>query len=87
MHTHTPVASVWTRLACRNIEKVKVMYTAHGFHFFNGAPLKNWLIYYPIECFLARYTDVLITINKEDYARAKKSLKARRVEYIPGVGS
>lgn len=86
VHTHTPSASACVRLACRKIKKVKVMYTAHGFHFYEGAPMKNWLIYYPIERWLARYTDVLITMNKEDYARAKKSFKVGRVEYIPGVG-
>jgi glycosyltransferase involved in cell wall biosynthesis len=85
VHTHTPVASVCARLACRNLDNVKVIYTAHGFHFFNGAPLKNWLIYYPVERWLARYTDILITINKEDYSRAQ-TLKAKKVAYIPGVG-
>jgi len=85
IHTHTPVASACVRLACRKMKDVKVVYTAHGFHFYKGAPLKNWLLYYPIESFLARYTDVLITINKEDYERAKK-FKAGKVEYVPGVG-
>ncbi|WP_438312463.1 glycosyltransferase family 4 protein [Sporosarcina sp. FA9] len=86
IHTHTPVASICVRLACRNMNNVRVMYTAHGFHFFKGAPLKNWLLYYPIEYWFSRYTDVLITINKEDYYRAKRVFKAKSVEYIPGVG-
>jgi len=86
VHTHTPVASAIVRLACRHLKNVEVFYTAHGFHFFKGAAIKNWLIYYPIEKWLSKYTDVLITINKEDYQRAKKSFKAERVEYIPGVG-
>lgn len=86
VHTHTPVASAIVRLACRKLNSVKVFYTAHGFHFFKGAPTRNWLIYYPIEKWLARYTDTLITINKEDYQRAKEKFKAKRVEYIPGVG-
>ncbi|MCP8967839.1 glycosyltransferase family 4 protein [Ectobacillus ponti] len=86
VHTHTPIASACVRMACRALKSVKVIYTAHGFHFFKGAPLKNWLIYYPIEKCLAKYTDVLITINKEDAERAKKSFNAGRVEYIPGVG-
>jgi len=86
IHTHTPSASAIVRLATRKMKNVKVIYTAHGFHFFKGAPLKNWLIYYPIERWLAHYTDVLITINKEDYDRAKKSFKAGRVESIQGVG-
>jgi len=86
VHTHTPVASAIVRLACRHLKNVEVFYTAHGFHFFKGAAIKNWLIYYPIEKWLSKYTDVLITINKEDYQRAKKSFKAGRVEYIPGIG-
>lgn len=86
VHTHTPVASAITRLVCKNIKGTKVFYTAHGFHFHKGAPLKNWLIYYPLEKWLSKYTDTLITINKEDYERAKNKFKAKRVEYIPGVG-
>lgn len=88
IHTHTPNASVLVRLACRRLRKqeTKVFYTAHGFHFYSGAPLKNWLLYYPIERFLSRWTDILITINKEDYERAKKRFHAARTEYIPGVG-
>lgn len=86
VHTHTPVASAITRLVCRSVSNVKVFYTAHGFHFYKGASLKNWMIYYPIEKWLSKYTDTLITINKEDYERAKKNFKSRRIEYIPGVG-
>ena len=88
VHCHTPIAGVATRLACRKLRKngLKVFYTAHGFHFFDGAPLKNWLIYYPIEKFLSRFTDVLITINKEDYERAKKFFHAKETYYIHGVG-
>lgn len=86
VHTHTPIASACVRLACKNMNNVKVFYTAHGFHFFKGAPIKNWLIYYPIEKWLSRYTDTLITINREDYERARRSFKAKRVKYIPGIG-
>ncbi|MBP1934981.1 glycosyltransferase family 4 protein [Ammoniphilus resinae] len=86
VHTHTPVASVCVRLACKKLKNVRVMYTAHGFHFYKGAPLQNWLIYYSIEKWLSKYTDVLITINQEDFQRAKKSFKAGAIEYLPGVG-
>ena len=88
VHCHTPVAGVCTRLACRTLRKkgLKVFYTAHGFHFYKGAPLINWLIYYPVEKLMSRFTDVLITINHEDYDRACKKMKARRIELIPGVG-
>lgn len=85
IHCHTPIASVIARCAA-HIEKVKIIYTAHGFHFYKGAPLKNWILYYPVEKFLSKCTDVLITINKEDYKRAKKKFKSKRVKYVPGVG-
>ena len=87
IHCHTPVGAVLTRLAAQDARKkgVTVIYTAHGFHFFNGAPLINWLVYYPIEWWLARKTDVLITINKEDYHRAK-GFKPGKTVYVPGVG-
>lgn len=88
VHCHTPLGAVATRFACKGLRKkgVKVIYTAHGFHFYKGAPKKNWIIYYPIEKLCARWTDVLITINNEDYEFAKKKLHAKRVEYVPGVG-
>lgn len=88
VHCHTPIAAMITRLVCRKFRKkgLKVFYTAHGFHFYKNAPLKNWLFYYPVEKMCSRWTDVLITINKEDYAFAQKKMKAKRVEYVPGVG-
>ena len=88
IHCHTPVASVLTRLAARTARNTTVIYTAHGFHFYDGAPLLNWLIYYPVERFCAKFTDKLITINTEDYERAKKwSLRNNgKVYYVPGVG-
>ena len=87
IHCHTPIAALITRLAARKARKkgTKVIYTAHGFHFFKGAPLKNWLIYFPIEYICSCFTDILITINNEDFNRAKK-MKAKLVKYIPGVG-
>ena len=89
VHCHTPNASVITRLVCRKFRKkngLKVFYTAHGFHFYKGAPKLNWLVYYPVEKFCSRFTDKLITINKEDYELAKNKFKAKEVCYVPGVG-
>ena len=85
VHCHTPVGGVLARLAAHKTHTGPVVYTAHGFHFFTGAPLLNWMIYYPVECFLAKYTDLLITINEEDYKRAQK-FPAKRVRRIHGVG-
>lgn len=88
IHCHTPVGAMIARLAALSARKkgTKVIYTAHGFHFFKGAPLLNWLLFYPAEWLLAPVTDVLITINREDHVRALKQLHAKRIEYVPGVG-
>lgn len=89
LHCHTPVGAVLGRLAARlSKRKVTVIYTAHGFHFYKGAGLKNWLLYYQAERFLARYTDILVTINREDEKRARSfSLRdSGWVMKIPGVG-
>ena len=88
IHCHTPVGALIARLAALDARKrgTRVIYTAHGFHFFTGAPLKYWLMFYPPERLLASVTDVLITINREDYTRAQKRLPAKRIEYVPGVG-
>ncbi|UDQ97390.1 glycosyltransferase family 4 protein [Lentisphaerota bacterium WC36G] len=88
IHCHTPVASVITRLAARKARKsgTKVLYTAHGFHFCQGAPLKNWLIFYPIEKWCSRFCDCLITINREDFLFAQKKFSKTNVEYIHGIG-
>ncbi len=87
IHCHSPIGGLLTRLAVpRRHKDQKVIYTAHGFHFYKGAPVKNWLIYYSIEKLCSRNTDVLITINTEDYNLAKNKLKAKETHYIPGVG-
>lgn len=86
VHCHTPMGGVMARLAAHNTKTGPVIYTAHGFHFFKGAPIKNWLLYYPIEKLLSKYTDQLICINGEDYQRAKRKFYAKRVTLIPGVG-
>jgi len=86
IHVHTPNASVVTRIAARLAGCRNVVYTAHGFHFYQGAPLVNWLLYYPVERLLARWTDVLITINQEDYERARDFPVRHQIVYLPGVG-
>jgi glycosyltransferase EpsD len=88
IHCHTPVGGGLARLVARKI-CTKIIYTAHGFHFYEGAPPLNWLIYYPFEKFLSRYTDCLITINQEDYMIARNRFKIRggqNIYRIDGVG-
>lgn len=89
VHLHSPIGGVCGRLACRKLREkgsTKVIYTAHGFHFYKGAPLLNWIIYYPIEMFLSKYTDCLITINEEDYEIAREKFKAKETKLVHGVG-
>ena len=86
VHCHTPVGGALGRMAARKCGVPAVLYTAHGFHFYKGAPIRNKLLYYPVEKTLARFTDILITINGEDYETARKKLRARRTERIHGVG-
>lgn len=90
VHCHTPVGGVVARLACKKLrrEGLRMIYTAHGFHFYTGAPIHYWMMFYPVEWYLAKYTDTLITINDEDYQRAKKrfSKRCRDIQYVPGVG-
>ena len=88
IHCNTPIGGVLGRLAGKKCKVRKIIYQAHGFHFYKGAS-KNWLIYYPIEKWLAKYTDALITINNEDYELAKSKFQLRhngKVYYVPGVG-
>lgn len=88
VHTQSPIGGAICRLACRKARKIygtKVIYAAHGFHFFDGAPKKNWIIFYNVEKYCAKFTDMLITINKEDFKNAKE-FPARDIEYVPGAG-
>ncbi len=88
IHCNTPVGGFLGRLAGEKCHVKKILYQAHGFHFYNGAPKKNWMIYYPIEKWLAKKTDTIVTINNEDFERAKtfKLKNNGHVYYVPGVG-
>lgn len=85
IHCHSPIGGVLGRL-CAHKYKISVIYTAHGFHFYKGAPWKNWLLFYPVERFLSRYTDELLVINREDYELAKTKFHMKHLTYVPGVG-
>jgi len=89
VHCHTPVTSVLTRLASIKARKVntKLLYTAHGFHFFSGASVLNWMVFYPVEIFLSKFTDAIICINQEDYNRIQRRGSVSCAYYlIPGIG-
>lgn len=87
IHCHTPAAAMITRLAARRARRhgSVVMYTCHGFHFHNASSKKNWIVYYPVERIMSRFCDYIVTINHEDFERAK-TFHAKNVRYIPGVG-
>ena len=86
--TNEPVMGVMTRLAARKVRKkgTKVLYMAHGFHFFKGAPLLNWLMWAPTEIIMSRFNDILVTINWEDYNWAKKHTHTPVIKHIDGIG-
>jgi glycosyltransferase involved in cell wall biosynthesis len=88
IHTHTPVASFVVRYTARNMKQGKVIYSAHGFHFFKGAPLINWILYYPMEYIASKWTDALIVMNEEDYNYGKKLGFGKQVNLfnLNGVG-
>lgn len=88
IHCHSPIGGFLSRVAARGARKcgTRMIYTAHGFHFFKGAPLINWMIFYPIEKFCSLWTDVLVTITHEDYKLAQNKMYAKEVIYVPGVG-
>lgn len=85
--TNEPVMGVVTRLAANKYRRkgTKVLYMCHGFHFYKGASLPNWLVFYPIERLMSRFCDMIVTINREDEARAK-TFHCPHVEYIHGIG-
>jgi glycosyltransferase involved in cell wall biosynthesis len=88
VHVHTPIAAFVTRYALKDFPKTKVIYTAHGFHFYRGGnPLKNF-IFLGLEKLAGKWTDYLVTINKEDETAAKKYrfLPEERIIYTPGIG-
>lgn len=87
IHCNTPMGGIVTRLAAQRARKrgTTLIYTAHGFHFYQGAPKKNWLVFYPIEKLFSKLTDKLVTITEEDYQLAKKKFHCE-VYRIHGVG-
>ena len=89
IHCNTPIGGIAGRLLGKRFKSSTVIYQVHGFHFYKGAPIVNWMLFYPVEKWLAHYTDVLITINSEDFELAQKKMKLRkggRVYYAHGVG-
>lgn len=88
IHCHTPMGGVIGRAAAKKLwrqKKIKVLYTAHGFHFYKGAPILNWLLYYPVEKWYSRFTDLLLTIVPEDYQLASNKMHCP-VTMVDGVG-
>lgn len=88
VYCHTPVGGVAARIASRKARKngTKVVYMAHGYHFFKGASITNWLIYYTIEKILSWMTDSIVLINNEDYLLTKKRFGNCKAYLIDGIG-
>lgn len=86
VHCHTPMGSVLARLAAKQTGVSPVIYTVHGLHFYKGCKIQNRIFYEPIERWLARYTDILITINEEDYQTVQTFHLRGKAYKVPGVG-
>lgn len=88
IHCNTPVGGIIGRICGKKGNVNKVIYTVHGFHFYKGAPLINRTIFKLSEWIMAHWTDVIVTINQEDYEAAKKFhlKKNGKVYKINGVG-
>ncbi|MGL5924162.1 glycosyltransferase family 4 protein [Chroococcidiopsis sp.] len=91
VHVHTPVAAFVTRYALNGLRqqgKVKLIYTAHGFHFYQGGkPLKN-LVFLALEKLAGQWTDYLVVINREDEKAVKQHqiVADTQLCYMPGIG-
>jgi glycosyltransferase involved in cell wall biosynthesis len=91
IHVHTPVAAFVTRFALKDVRKqigAKIIYTAHGFHFFHGGkPLKN-AAFLALEKLASNWTDYLVTINREDEAAVEEHqlVLPGHSRYMPGIG-
>ena len=85
IHCHTPSGGLVGRLAGIGLP-VHMIYTVHGFHFYKGAGKIHNLIYQTIETFLSCFTDVIVTVNREDYEAAGKMHQKKGTYQIPGVG-
>lgn len=86
VHVHTPIAAIYGRLLKLNFPSLRIIYTAHGYHFLKGGSKLGWIIYYPIEKIMAKFTDVTININKEDYEITKEKLRPKKCYLLNGVG-
>lgn len=87
VHVHTPIAGLVTKLAAKKARKngTKVIYTVHGFYFHKKSSLKNKIVFKTAEKWSSKYSDMIITINREDYKQAQK-MKSLEAKYISGMG-
>ena len=86
VHVHTPIAAIYGRLLKLSFPSLRTIYTAHGYHFLKGGSKLGWILYYPIEKIMAKFTDVIININKEDYEITKEKLRPKKCYLLNGVG-
>ena len=86
VHVHTPIAAIYGRLLKLSFSNLRTIYTAHGYHFLKGGSKLGWFLYYPIEKIMAKFTDVIININSEDYEITKEKLKPKKCYLLNGVG-
>lgn len=86
IHCNTAIGGFVTRMVCKKLQLNNIIYQAHGFHFYKGSPLRYWLIYYPIERYLSKFTNTLVVINNYDFKIARNKMKTKEILLSPGVG-
>lgn len=91
VHVHTPVAAFVTRFALKDLRhhlKTKIIYTAHGFHFYKGGNLLKNIAFINLEKLASKWTDYIVTINQEDRAAVIEHglVELDHTRYMPGIG-
>lgn len=86
IHTHTPIAAAIVRAAIpqKHRDRVCVVYVAHGLHFLPTQKNQYWAL----ERLLARRTDLIITMNSDDFESATRLGVggSPKVGKVPGIG-
>lgn len=87
IHCHSTIAAIIGRQCAKKYRKTgtKVIYTSHGFPFFEGNENIKSKIFYYVEKYYSKFTDAILTICEEDYKNALK-MKCKNVFFMHGVG-
>lgn len=87
IYISTPIAGFLSRIALIGRNQGRIIYSAHGYSFYNGNnALKNFL-FRTIEKSLSFFTDCIFTMNHEDFeATVKYNFHCKELYNVDGVG-